>query len=137
MKKKNPKNQNVVKLKLRQNSRTQFMTKLKKSKCDKTKKIKLLQNLKVKLWQNLKKYNFNLLRRINLKWSLSKNILTPWQPIWWSLGSVLRFLQHYLIVYKKLHFSSLETEEKKLRQRLAVLDVVGYRNGLSHFVHFP
>ena len=80
---------------------TQVVTTLKlwqKSKCDKTQivtkihKLKLWQNSKTQivtkpeLWQIVvydnKKY---------FKWSFSRNILTPWQPIRSSLGSVLQF----------------------------------------------
>ena len=60
-----------------QNSRTQTLTKLKNSNCAET-------------W-NMK--NFNLRRKkVTLKGPFSKNILTPWQLMRCSLGSVLPFL---------------------------------------------
>ena len=73
---KNTQTQNVTNLKLWQNWRTQIVTKLKNSNVDKT-------------WNMT---NFNLRRRKKtLKASFSKNILTPWQPMGCSLGSVLQF----------------------------------------------
>ena len=62
-----------------QNSKNLIVTKLKNSKCDKTQKLKL--------WQNLK-YEFFYLRKKKFKGYISKNMLTPWQPILCSLGSV-------------------------------------------------
>ena len=87
------------KLKLWQNLKNLNVTKLKNlnfkknSNCDKTQKLKLWQNFS-KLWQNLNndKYQF-MIRKTILKGSFSKNILTPWQLMWCSLGSVLRFSQ--------------------------------------------
>ena len=68
---KNSKTKNVTKLKFWQNLRTQIVTKL-----------KILQNL-------IKK------EKKTLKWSFSKNSLTPWQPMRCSLGSVLQFSHCY------------------------------------------
>ena len=48
------KTQNVTKLKLWQNFKTQIVTKLKTQIVTKLKKLKFYQNQKIKLWQNLK-----------------------------------------------------------------------------------
>ena len=45
---------------------------------------------KLKLWQNLKYEKSQFMNKKTLKWSFSRNILTPWQPMRCSLGSVLR-----------------------------------------------
>ena len=96
------KTQFVTKLKLWQNSNcetkiknsnvtTQTVTKPENSYYDKTPNLKLWQNLKsnldkLEIWQiSIKK------TKKTLNWSFSKNILTPWQPMRCSLGSVLRF----------------------------------------------
>ena len=63
---------NVTKFKLWSNSRTQIMTELKNSNCDKTWKM-----TKLNFW------------RKNSKVSFRQNILTPWKPMRYSLGSVL------------------------------------------------
>ena len=54
-----------------------------------TQKFKLWQNSKLKLWQNLKYDKCQFMKKNNFKGSLIKNILTPWQPMRCSLGSVL------------------------------------------------
>ena len=97
------KTQNVTTLKLWQNFKTQIVTKLKQSNCDKNLiviKLKMSRNSncdktqKLKLWQNLKydKSQF-IMKKKYLTGSFSKNILTPWQPMICSLGSVLQFSQ--------------------------------------------
>ena len=59
------------------------------SNCDKTQKLNLWQKKKqVKLWQSLKYDQSQFLKNKTLKGAFSKNILTPWQPIKCSLGSV-------------------------------------------------
>ena len=68
---------NWTKLKLWQNSKNQIVTKLINPNCDKTGNMT----------------NLNLRRKLNLKGSFIKNILTPWQPMRCSLGSVLQFSQ--------------------------------------------
>ena len=74
--------------------KTKIVTKLINSNYDKTPKLKLWQNSKLKLWQNLK-YDKSQVMKIKktLLGSFSKNILTPWQPMRCSLGSVFRFSQ--------------------------------------------
>ena len=67
-----------------------IVIKLKNSNCDKTSVMK----------------NVNVWRRENLKGSFIKNILTPWQSMRCSLGSVLRFLRCFL----SNRYSSLQEE---------------------------
>ena len=67
----NKKNQIVMKIKL------QWISQLTNSNCDST---WILTNL-------------NLWGQKTLKGFFSKSILTPWQPMWCSLGSVFRFSQ--------------------------------------------
>ena len=90
------------------------MTKLKmwqNSNCDQTQKLKLWQKSKdsncdktqkLKLWQNLNYDKYQVMNKKNLKGSFSKNFLTPWQSIRYSLGSILHFLpcfvKHHLPV---------------------------------------
>ena len=69
------------KLKLWQNSKTQFVTKLKNSICDKTQKLKSSNVTKLQFMANL-----NLWQKNYSKWSFSRNIFTPWQPMRCSLG---------------------------------------------------
>ena len=108
------KTQLATKLKLWQNSncdKTQVVTSLKlweknqKLKCDKTWIVTKLENLnydnsktnvtklqKLKLGQNLEYDKSQFMKtKKTLKESFSKNILTPWQLMRCSLGSVLRF----------------------------------------------
>ena len=101
------------------NSKTQIVMKLKNSNCDETQNLKVWWNsktpivTKLQLWQNSKTQNVskiklwqNLITQIVIKLeilqisiyedktlngSFSKNILTPWQLMGCSLGSVLRF----------------------------------------------
>ena len=83
----------MTKLKLWQNLKTQIMTKHNTSNCDKTQKLNFfLQNLKYDKSQFMKKKNF--------KGSVSKNIMTPWQSMRCSLGSVL---QCFYKCYDKEH----------------------------------
>ena len=58
--------------------KTQIVTKLKNSNCDKTQIV-----TKLKLWQNSKFDKSQLLKKFkkNFKGYLSKNNLTPWQPM--------------------------------------------------------
>ena len=65
------------KVKLGQNSKTPIVTNLKNSNCDKT---WIMTNL-----------NFQEEEEKTWKGSFSRSILTPWQPMRWSLGSNLRF----------------------------------------------
>ena len=85
---KNSKTQNMTQLKFLQIWKTQIMTKLNTSHCDKTQKLKL--------WQNLNYDNSRFMKNKNLKGSFRQNILTPWQPMRCSLGSVLRFLRCFM-----------------------------------------
>ena len=75
------------------------MTRLKNSNCDKT--IKKNSNCDktqtLKLWQNLNYDKSQFMRRTKLNWSFSKNILTPWQLLRCSLGSVLQFFKFFFI----------------------------------------
>ena len=47
--------------------------------------------------------NVNVWRRENLKGYFIKNILTPWQPMRCSLGSVLQFSRCFFYVFKNNH----------------------------------
>ena len=94
----------VTTLKLWQNSncekKTQQLKKWTNSKWDKTQKLKL--------WQNLK-YDKHQFKKIKtLTGSLSKNMMTPWQLMRCSLGSVLQFLRcfwyQYLDIIKLYYF---------------------------------
>ena len=62
------------------------MTKLQNSNCEK-KKLQTQVLTKLKIWQIS-----SFQETKTLKGSFSKNILTPWQPMRCSLGSVLQFL---------------------------------------------
>ena len=46
-------------------------------------------------------FKFQFMKKTTLKWSLSKNILTPWQVMRCSLGSVLRFLDFFYLPFKE------------------------------------
>ena len=81
------KTQNVTKLKLWPSSKTQIVTKLKKSNCDKTQKLKL--------WQNINYDQYQFMKKDTSEWSFSRNILTPWQPMRCSLGSFSWFSQFF------------------------------------------
>ena len=87
------------KLKLWPNSKTQIVTKQKKSNCDKTQKLKLRQNI------NYDKSQF--MTKDILEWSVSKSILTPWQPMRCSLSSFLQFSQCFHICPFKLSKSTI------------------------------
>ena len=117
---KNSKCDKTQKLKLWQNSKTQMVTKLKNSNCNETKKNELWKNLKtqigtkiknsccnknlkIKLWQNSK----NQIETVLIVTYLSKNNLTPWQPIrcsWrsflWFSGCFRRYGQSQGLLYK-------------------------------------
>ena len=75
---------------------TQIVTKLEKSNYDTTKIITKLKtkilwpNSKLKLGQNLKNYTFQFMKKTTYEGPFSNNILTTWQPMRCSLGSVLR-----------------------------------------------
>ena len=99
------------KLKGWQNSKSQSVTKLKlwkKSKTLNVKKLTLWQNSKTLFKKKLKKNSncdktlimkyVNVWRKEYLKGSFSKNILTPWQQMRCSLGSVLQFLQSFFYI---------------------------------------
>ena len=97
----------VTKLKLWQNSNCDKKQIVTNSNCDKSQIVTTLQlwqnsnwgrkNSKTQyvtqltLWQNLKYDKCQFKKKLNLKGSFSKNILTPWQLSRCSLGSVLRF----------------------------------------------
>ena len=68
----------VTKLKLWQKSKTQILTKLKNSNCYKTQILKL--------WQNITYEKSQFMTKETLKWSVSQNILTPWQTMSCSLA---------------------------------------------------
>ena len=115
----NSKCDEIQKLKLWQNSncdKFQIVTKLKlykNSNCDKTWKLKNSnceeKNQKLKFWQNSKTWIVTKLEswqissyeeKLILKGSFSKNILTPWQPMRCSLGSVLQFSRCILFLFE-------------------------------------
>ena len=79
---------------------SQIEPKLKNSNCDNSKmttqELKLWQNSKTEIATKLELGQSQLEKNKTLKVSFSKNILTPWQPMGCSLGSVLRFLQFFL-----------------------------------------
>ena len=86
------KNLNVTKLRLWQNLRTQIMTTL---------KLNLWQNLKTEIGTKLEIWQILIYEdKKNLKWCFSRSILTPWQPMRCSLGSVLRFSRCFLTTWK-------------------------------------
>ena len=69
------------------------MSKLKNSNWDKTQKLKLWQNSKTEIVTNLNYQKSQFEKKKTLKVSFSKNILTHWQPMRCSVGSVLQFLR--------------------------------------------
>ena len=87
------------KLKMWQDSKTLVMTKLNTTKCDQTQIVIKLKNsncdrTSLKFWQNLNYYKSQFIRRKTyIKQSFNKNILTPWQPMRCSPGSVFVFSQ--------------------------------------------
>ena len=94
---------------LRQNSKSQIVTKPKNSIFDRTPKLKLLERKKtqLKLWQKLKYDKSPFMQKKILTGSFIKNILTPWQPKRCSLGSVLRFSQCFSHNSKAPHCTAL------------------------------
>ena len=101
----------VIKLKWWQNSKcdkTQNVTKLKNSNCDKTKKSNCDKTQKLKLCPNNNYDISQFLTKDILEWSVSKNILTPWQAMRCSLGSFLRFSQCFHTCPFKLSKSTIQ-----------------------------
>ena len=113
------------------------MTKLNNSKCDQTQIGTKLENSSsdetfLKLWQILN-YDESQFRRrkTNLKESFSKNILTPWQPMLCSVGSVLRFSRCFGDNYGSFIFFASEIkiwkyEEKKYLNSLGKLIYISW-----------
>ena len=68
------------------------------SNCDKTQKLILWQNLQIQIVTKLEWWQISIYKRTKtLRGSFSKNILTPWQPMRCSLGSVLRFSKCFFL----------------------------------------
>ena len=108
--------------------KTQIVTKNQIVKKKKNKNKSIWQNWtcdktgELKLWQNLK-YDKSQITKIG---SFSKNILTPWQLMRCSLGSVLRFSQSFTINYDKLFqndekFNLKHTSGEKKSPQLGLL----------------
>ena len=93
-------NSKCDKLKMWPNSKTQIVTKQKKLNCDKTQKLKV--------WQNISYDTSQFMTKDILEWSVSKNILTPWQPMRFSLGSFLRFSRCFHTCPFKLSKSTIQ-----------------------------
>ena len=108
------------KLKLRQNSTSQIVTKLNNSNCDKT-QLKLWQNsenlifTKLKLWEKKKKKiviklktsncdTAQFITKLNIWQNFKKNIimnnLTPWQPMRFTQGNVLQSCNDFLAMHE-------------------------------------
>ena len=75
------------------NSKTEMVTKLKESNCDKILKLKLWQNWTTQIVTKLEFRQISIYEKNTLKWSFSKNILTPWQLMRYSLGRFSQFSQ--------------------------------------------
>ena len=79
-------------------NKTQIVTKLDNSNYDNTQKLKMWQNLKIEIWTKPKIWQISIYEdKKTLKGSFNKNILTRWQPMRVSLGSVLRFSRCFLV----------------------------------------
>ena len=87
------------------------------------------QNSKTKIMTKLEIWQIPIYEEKHFKRMFSKNILTPWQPMRCSLGSVLRFLWYFCLsryIYilinimfsEKLKMSQLHCESKNASDKL-------------------
>ena len=172
--KKNSNGAKTPKLKLWKNSKTQIVTKPKKSYWGKTKKNLIVTELYLRQSSNcVKTKNLNCdktkkdyncdktwimtnlylwIIKKTLRGSFSKNILTPWQPMRCSLGSVLQFLRclywkHYISpgtnLSKKHHTPEATAGGKTNDWGIPLIGVVeydicklGYCNKFLFFMYF-
>ena len=86
------------KKKLWQNSMTKIVMNLKNFSSDKTKKYNSEKNRKLKFWRK---------KTISDKRSFGRNNMTPWQPMRFTQGSLLRSRNVYVILDKILSMSTL------------------------------
>ena len=95
-------------------NKTKIVTKLKNSNRDKTLKLKSWQNSKTQTVTKLELWIISIyIAEIFLKESFSMNILTRWQPMRYSLGSVLQFLQCFILLFALFLFMSYITVRYK------------------------
>ena len=95
-----------------QNLKTEIMKELEKSNSDKTIKNKYCYNSRTQI---MTLDILTVVTVVAIVTSFSENILTPWQPMRYSQGSFLQFLQSFLVCSKgaSLQFVANETCRKR------------------------